>query len=203
MLGKFHTVLYNNFDCVLFCFVFNFVLWCMFSSLLRNQQAKTFPQSNRAPYSILEQWASAMPCCRPQQLWLVPSTPPNFLPRMGSTRAQHTQSRREPSRERPPSVCDRALRVICSPSSLMSCPSSDGRRTSELSLGRGCSRNVHFRSPLVLLLPLGLTEGTESDLALGVQCQAVCTSPRRSSVPNKDNQVWDERKEQEQGKEAE
>lgn len=166
------------------CFFLLFLILCYgVCSLLQNQQAKTFPQSNRAPYSIREQWASAVPCCRPQQLWLVPSTAPNFLPRTGSTRAQHTQSRREPSRERPPSVCDRALRVICSPSSLMSCPSSDGRRTSELSLGRGCSRNVHFRSPLVLLLPLGLTEGTESDLALGVQCQAVCTSPRRSSVP--------------------
>lgn len=191
MLGKFHTVSYNNFDCVLFCFVFNFVLWCMFSSLLQNQQAKPSP-SPRGPLAV--SWSSGRqqcPAAGHSSFGWSPARPPTSCQEweVGSTRAQHTQSRREPSRERPPPVCDRALRVICSPSSLMSCPSSDGRRTSELSLGRGCSRNVHFRSPLVLLLPLGLTEETESDLALGVQCQAVCTSPRRSSVPNKDNQV--------------
>lgn len=191
MLGKFHTVSFNNFDCMLFCFVFNFVLRCMFSSA--KPTSKNLPPVQQGPLQY--PGAVGVSSALLQALLQCPAAGPHFLPRTGSTRAQHTQSRREPSRERPPSVCDRALRVICSPSSLMSCPSSDGRRTSELSLGRGCSRNVHFRSPLVLLLPLGLTEGTESDLALGVQCQAVCTSPRRSSVPNKDNQVWDERKE--------
>lgn len=52
--------------------------------------SKTFPQSKRAPCSILEQWASAVPCCRPQQLWLVPRTPLNVLPRMGSGKHKGT-----------------------------------------------------------------------------------------------------------------
>ena len=95
----------------------------------------------------------------------------------------------ELSGDTPTLVCDRLIRVISSPSSLMSCLSSDDGRTVELSLGRSCSHSVHFQSSLVPLLLPGLTEETESDLALGVQCQAVCTSPGRSSVPNKDKRV--------------
>lgn len=89
----------------------------------------------------------------------------------------------QPNKSLPPP--QQGDRVISSPSSLMSCPSSDDRRTVELSLERSCSHNVHFQSSLVLLLLLGLTEETESDLALEVQCQAVCTTPGRSSVPNR------------------
>lgn len=89
----------------------------------------------------------------------------------------------------PPPVYDKPIRVNSSPSSLGSCPPLGSRRTEELSLGRSWSHNARVQSSLVLLLLPGLTEGTGSDLALGVQHQAVCTSPGRSSVPGKDNWV--------------
>lgn len=95
----------------------------------------------------------------------------------------------EISLEIPILVHDKPIRVNSSPSSLGSCPPLGNRRTEELSLGRSWSRNVHVQSLLVLLLLLGLTEGTGSGLALGVQHQAVCTTPGRSSVPSKDNRA--------------
>lgn len=91
--------------------------------------------------------------------------------------------------ETPTPVHNKPIQVISSPSSLGSCPPSGNRRTGELSPGRSWSRNVHVQSSLVLLLLLGLTGGTGSGLAWGVQHQAVCTSPGRSSVPSKDNEV--------------
>lgn len=130
---------------------------------------------------------------------------PQRVPLIRSRRGDHRDPMGtvwELSWDTPTLVYERPVTVVYLPSSLMSCPSSDYRRTVELSLGRSCSHNVHFQSSLVPLLLPGLTEETESDLALGVQCQAVCTSPGRSSVPNKDKQVWGERRECEEGEKS-
>lgn len=95
----------------------------------------------------------------------------------------------ELSLETPTPVYDKPIRVISSPSSLGSCPPLGNRRTEELSLGRSWSHNVRVQSSLVPLLLPGLTGETGSGLALGVQHQAVCTSPGRSSVPSKDRRA--------------
>lgn len=162
------------------------------------KQKKLFPWLQQGPLKCPTVAGAHRPLC----LWFSSTTPCPFAG-TGSTGIQCVQSRSSHETLLPAPVHDRTLRVISSPSSLMSSHSSNDGKTAELFFGRGHSHNVLFQSSLVLLLPLGSAEERESHLALGGQHQAVCTTPGRSSVPNKENQVWsDKRKEWEQGREG-
>lgn len=150
----------------------------------------SFPDSHRAHWRVPEK---QVPTGHLAFGWS-PAQPPALLQGTGSTGIQCVQSRSSHETLLSAPVHDRILRVSSSPSSLMSSPSSNDGKTVELFLGRRHSHNVLLQSSLVLLLPLGSAEETESNLALGAQHQSVCTTPGRSSVPNKENQVWSEKK---------
>lgn len=160
-------------------------------AFVQNKQKKTsFPDSHKAHWSVPEK---QVPTGHLAFGWS-PAQPPALLQGTGSTGIQCVQSRSSHETLLSAPVHDRILRVSSSPSSLMSSPSSNDGKTVELFLGRRHSHNVLLQSSLVLLLPLGSAEETESNLALGAQHQSVCTTPGRSSVPNKENQVWSEKK---------
>lgn len=166
---------------------------------VQNKQKKTLSLTPTGPIEVPEK---QVPTGHLAFGWS-PAQPPALLQGTGSTGIQCVQSRSSHETLLSAPVPDRILRVISSPSSLMSSPSSNDGKTVELFLGRRHSHNVLLQSSLVLLLPLGSAEETESNLALGAQHQSVCTTPGRSSVPNKENQVWSEKKKEwEQGREG-